>query len=1087
MKRTLFIGLGGCGLKTVSKLSQKLASNDDPNVEYLYFYVDTDEETRAAINADGDIIPLSQFLNVGDTNPYRVYQQSTRGDSPRDNRALEWMISQGSGHLTFPNQQLSDGAQADRMVGRTALVQHADDFKSSIEKLLNVFSEHKANDGRVVEADIWVVSSCCGGTGSSISIDTLYLINRIANEKQMDASVKLVLYMPKPFIDVNTGLHNYPLNGYAYMWELNTLKQGILDGGNDIFTHFSAYPWGYKDDEKYDLFKMVIPVDVETDRNTKIPLEDLYPTTAEMMYYLVVGKGAQTIVGNLSNSLRDSRRDSSKLERHSDTPFLWGTWMVPYGYHVIRKANPEFREYMKKRATLEILRYGLLGEEIENDDDVRETAKKEFAAKYILPFLCDVDNVSASEDESVQAELNEAFRNIRLPIDGLDSQRIKGFINNISNNIEESRSIKNTYYDKICSSINLGISSEIAKHGVKYVWTLLQLVDDYYLEKLNAGSLLTMLRDAENDAETCLVKLNSFASQGINKKNASAAADTGKKYAEACKLVTTFRIVRDIIVSLTEQYVGYLEVIRNGDADRIGLMQLMNLLNMRVSIAQRDWELLSKKFLDSKNDALTVYIPSLSEIAGENGNGWAKDSIFEDLYYSSILPYDKELAKGVNGRRIPAHKQEGSTIGIDTYLNQLVSQFGQDVFVQLAMATPAVAKTRLDDLITKQLSEILDGAIDTQGTAASKWLNQSLEDYISDNKDSIKMETLTNPALIPLLYPMKTVHSDPVTTGLVYVGASKSLAETFGYQDNTNNCEYVEDKRMTDRFQIMKMPVGLDFYSYKYFNQIQDSYYAARESILAEREGCHIHKAFRFLDMNKALSVVKTPQALDSLRLFFKNKFLQQVVNLLKEKDIAAFQSLMGQLDFFTTMNQVGTAGNENNATDDFLSAIGLGGGSKTDSGIIDMGEASVDYTFFEERIERENNSATLVITIHPCRLGTDNHLIIDSSPLEYRLPGITTPKLFAEALMKSDLSGLSLLSQLKKVELVEKALSVSAVKDAFNRVKAEAQREVLRKGDINNDPTFGIILNAWFNMRHNSDDEFYMNEIRQYIKNLIQ
>lgn len=1079
MKQVLFIGLGGCGLQTVSQLSKKLSAKEDPDVRYHYLYIDTDEDTRAAINQYETVIPLTNFINVGDTNPYKVYLQATKGSTEQDVRTLEWAISQGPGHLAFPNQQLSDGAQADRMVGRTSLVQHFKDFKDAVEKYMNAFAEFKSNDGEVVEPDIWVVTSCCGGTGSSISIDTLYLIDRIANEKGMHASVKLVLYMPKPFIDLNEGLHNYPLNAFAYMWELNALEQGILDGGNDIFTHFSAYPWGFKDDVKYNLFKMVIPVDVETDRNTKIPVEDLYPTTAEMMYYLVVGKGAERVDGMLSNSLRESRKDSSKLKKYNDTDFLWGTWMVPYGYRVIRKANKELRDYMKTRATLEILRYGLLGEKIENDDDVREAAKKGFSAEYILPYLCEIDGVAVGE-ESLQGDLDEAFKSLsRLPVDGLDAQRINGFINNISKNIEDLRPLRKKYFGIVCESINKGISKEIANHGIQYTMDLLQLVDDYYLESLSSGALKNMQAEAESDAESLLGKLRSFAAQGINKKNASAAADTGRKYAEACKLSIVYKVTREIIKALTEQRDGYLEILRNGDSEHIGLYQLMNIVNAKVLSAQKDWNLLCKTFLDTKNDALTIYFPSLSQIAGgDNGNGWAEGSLFEELYYESVLPYDKKIASD-SGRKVPARQVEGSTMGINTYLGQMIAHSGQDIFVKLAMSTPSIARTRFDTLISKDLSEILDAAVNAPGTVASNWLAQTLEEYVALNRASLNLEMLTNPTLIPILYPTKVVHTNPVSTSLLYVGANKPLAEAFGYRDNVNNTQFVKDEGMTDRFQILKMPVGLDFYSYKYFDMLQEKYYSSRESILAQKEGCHLHKAFRFLDLNKAMESIKTPGTLDAMKLFLRGLFLQKVVDTLKDKEPAAYQELMGVYD---AISGFGEPAEDNAGEIDLLDSVGLGGPSGR---ALNLGTATVHDSFFRESIIKGNRTLSLKVTTSPCVLDTSNHLVVENAPIEFLLPDVATPQALADALNSATNAGQTLIKQLEKISAVQEALNTSAVRDAFGRVKADALSRVLTPGP-DSEPTFIHLLRSWLK-RNLPEYELFLNEIRQFFNSAIQ
>lgn len=1085
MKQVLFIGLGGCGLKTVSQLSKKLAVQGEPGAEYHYLYFDTDEETRAAINKYEMLIPLSQFINVGDTNPYKVYTQATKGSSPRDVRLLEWAISQEPGHLVFPNQLLSDGAQANRMVGRTAIPQHSDDFYNAIEKQINVFAEFAKNSGETVEPDIWVVSSCCGGTGSSICIDTLYLIDRIAGQKGLQASVKLILYMPKPFMDVNVGLHNYPLNGYAFMWELNAFELAIRDGKPDIFKQFSACPWNIKfeGDERFNLFKMVIPVDVETDRNTRIPLEDLYPTTAEMIYYLVVGKGASSIEGMLSNSLSDARRTSADLERdfkHSDTEFLWGTWMVPYGYRVIRKANKELRDYMKKRATLEILCYGLLGEKIANDEDVRDAAKKAFASEYILPYLCEVDGANAGE-ESVQAELDEAFKNLsRLPVDGLDAQRIDGFIKNIARNIEDLKPIRKKYYDEVCASINKGISKTVASYGVQYTMDLLRIVDNYYLEKLWGGALKNMEVEATDDAETLLGKLRSFASQGINKKNASAAADTGKKYAEAVKLSITYKVVREIIKALTEDQVGYLEIIRNGDGEHIGLYQLLNILNAKVNEAQKDYDLLCKNFRDTKNDALTVYLPSLYEIAGgDEGNDWKEGSLFEELYYESILPYDKEAAKGPNGRKIPARQTEGSNKGINIYLGQLIAQSSLDVFVKLALSTPKVARTELDTLVSKQLSLVLDDAISASGTVASNWMAQSLEDFVAQNGDELKLDMLTNPTLIPILYPTKVAHTQPVSTSLLYVGSDKKLAQAFGYRDNVNNTQFVQDAGMTDRFQIIKMPVGLDFYSYKYFDTLQSNYYAARESILGQKEGCHLHKAFRFLDLDKAMTSIKTPETLGAMKLFLKGLFLQKVVDVLKEKEPAAYQELMGVYDAISGFSEpAASSGGEI----DLLASVGLGGPSGSP---LDLGTTTVHDCFFRETIVKGDRTLSLKITTSPCLLDTANHLVVDAGTIEFLLADVTTPQALAEALMKANKSGQTLLDQLQKISVVETALTTSAVKDAFFRVKADALTRALTPGP-DDKPTFVHLLRSWLK-RNLPEHEIYLNEIRQFFNSVIR
>ena len=98
----------------------------------------------------------------------------------------------------------------------------------------------------------------------------------------------------------------------------------------------------------------------------------------------------------------------------------------------------------------------------------------------------------------------------------------------------------------------------------------------------------------------------------------------------------------------------------------------------------------------------------------------------------------------------------------------------------------------------------------------------------------------------------------PSQVRVMYAGASENLARELGYnpQDNAGN-KFVRDEAMTDRFLIIKMPLGLDFYSYKYFLEIQGEYMAKRKDILYGQYGCHIHKDFSCLNLSQAVAMVQ--------------------------------------------------------------------------------------------------------------------------------------------------------------------------------------------------------------------------------------
>ena len=1092
MKKTLFIGLGGCGLETVAQLSKKLAAQENEDTKYMYLYIDTDEETRSDINKDEEIIATTDFINLGSTNPYKVYDQATKGavakgNDPKYRRVLEWASTQELGHITFPNRSLADGAMAQRMVGRMGLAQEADRIKKALGDRLAQFQSHKDAGSRTVESDIWVVASSCGGTGSSLSLDILYLINRITNEQQTkDAFVKLVLFMPEPFIESNKGkpheVNNHIMNGYSYLWELNAFKQRIVDGGKDIFSYFSAYPWGYKPGEQYDLCRFVIPVDVETNRNTKIDMNNLYSTTAEMLYYLNVGSGAREIVSRLCNDVVKASKPSTNLTKFSDSPYKWGTWLVPYGYHIIRKADLEFKEYMKTRATLEILRDGLLGEGMGNDPKFAEAARKKFAATYILPYLTDVDGVNAGED-SVQTHIDEEFNVGKLNPDDLDATRVRNYIRKVDDALESTATIQDEYLEKIKTAINTGIGKEVAEHGLKYTITLLNNVDDIYLSNLNSGVLSKMEKEAEDSAMALRAELDSFIGKGINKKNASAAAQAGKKYFEARKSTACIKIARAIIDALTDFPKGYLEQVRKGNGvDRSGLQKLCDMVNSRVGEAEAAYSSLQRKFIESQNDALTLYLPSLVNIAsGENGT-WAKDNEFERQYHSSILDYDHDRDSGISGVRVPVRLNGGSN-NLTFYIQQLLLKTDTALFVNLAMEDPVVCQNKFEKVINEVLSQVLDKAVTAEGTPADTWLKRSLEEYITINKKDIDFDTLTNPDLIPVLYPMKASHTDATLTRYLYVGASQSLAEQFGFVPNAENTKFQQDQSMSDRFQIIKIPVGLDFYSYKYFDRIQDHYMNHREGVLAEREGCHIHKAFRFLDLDKSLAAVREPAKLEAVRYYLKNLYYQQVILKLKEKEPAAYRDLMGVFDVFDFVSDTPSPVADSDQLD--ISAF-LGGTPAPEGNVVDLGTGSVQDEFFKARL-RLVNPLGMDITMHNAGIDTSGHFFAESSEETFNLNDVRTPKLFAEALLDtvSNESNISLMTMMGKVDEIEKALQQASIRDAVSRVKGDARIAVLTAGNQDN-PNFAVLLNAWVKQKH-AENELFLNEVRQFLNNVIR
>ena len=96
---------------------------------------------------------------------------------------------------------------------------------------------------------------------------------------------------------------------------------------------------------------------------------------------------------------------------------------------------------------------------------------------------------------SVKTRAEDAFPSWKYNTDDLDPGKVKGFLSRVKEASESADEIRNQVYPLILQSINTGTCKVIAEHGLQYAYTLLNLVDDYYLEPLN-----TDLQAAQKEA-----------------------------------------------------------------------------------------------------------------------------------------------------------------------------------------------------------------------------------------------------------------------------------------------------------------------------------------------------------------------------------------------------------------------------------------------------------------------------------------------------------------------------------------------------------------------------------------------------------
>lgn len=1077
--KAYFIGLGGCGLKTVSELSKKLGPQNPNEPEYLFTYIDTDGKTLNQINSDKIVIFNQDFINLGDTNPYQVYRNNLGGKTPAAARLREWMIEQGKGHrFNLNNIPLSEGAGAERMVGRVAMWHKYKDIEKQITTKISHFQEEGSrssnNSGdpsnnssiQTVDVNIWLFASSCGGTGSSLTLDVLKMINNITNEKtQGDPNLKLVLFMPEPFINANIGNVRYKLNAFSYMWELNAFRLDMKKGINERFHKFSVIPQSPKNGT-WELYRYILPVDTETNFNTKIPLNSLYSTVAEMVYYLNMGNVANSMISNLCNDLNAI----GGITTHSNTPFEWTQSLIACGYHVIKKANQEFEEYIKTRGIYEVLKYGLLGEDLSEDAAERNNAKKTFGTEYILSYLLDIEseNCKATAD-SLQNILTEKYNEIRRPAaDGFDRIKANGFMQQVESVEEEFPAIKEEMLAKLKNSINQGISKSIRENGLRYTWSVLNLVDDFYLEPLCKDVLTLAKCDYEETVNRKRSECLRFLTEGISKKNTPAVLKLLEEYREALKEYNCLKLSIELITQLTEFPQGYLELIRKGKGEITGLRQLIEKTAELYGTWENNYHNLAKRFRETGNDALTVYLPDLKEIATGNNTDWSEDNLFDRLYCDTVLEHT--ICKKTSydeGKRLPVRKNEGMN-NLSNYIEAIDSS--SDVFIELALCDLFEFKKIFNDRIINPLMNAILKVTRQDGTLAKAWLEQTLEEALDDpdilpagvNKD-VFLSRLASRDRIPVLYPTASGTTLPTILRYVYAGASQTLAEQLGYVNGDNNSQFVQDNNMLDRFLIFKMPMGLDFFSYKYFMDIQTQYLRLQDEIKDGEYGCHIHKEFACMDLDKATLKVETANAQIYLHYFFKALYYQNVINLLKAKDPDVYKQIFDSYSI-TDIVEGNTPATESQEEDIIDLSAFMDNSTKTENNdYVTWTANEILDNFIQVDIDLKN--IRVEINLHEIKKKNANAIEITNEKQTYEFKKLIPCADFAKELAEKDC-----LDTLKSVDLLENVIhSESIYHEAVKKISAEAKKEIMRKG-TKEQPKFAAFIENWLKIKKGID-----------------
>ncbi|WP_282071378.1 tubulin-like doman-containing protein [Polaribacter atrinae] len=232
LKRSLFIGLGGTGLKSILHTKKRFIDTYGeipPMTAFLAFDTDGDSiNTKIDSNIGGQRIGLdaSEFLHIRVRDPQEILRQQPDlfDFVPTENRPL--LIS------------LTDGAGQVRSNGRFATHFNYSAIESAIRtKLTSILNAdaigHDKYEVNGSDVEINMMFSVAGGTGSGTFLDMAYIVKEVSKGINATVEVSTIGFAILP--DVFNAMMNGPAmanvlpNGYGALHDLDFLMHHNYD------------------------------------------------------------------------------------------------------------------------------------------------------------------------------------------------------------------------------------------------------------------------------------------------------------------------------------------------------------------------------------------------------------------------------------------------------------------------------------------------------------------------------------------------------------------------------------------------------------------------------------------------------------------------------------------------------------------------------------------------------------------------------------------------------------------------------------------------------------------------------------------
>jgi hypothetical protein len=416
---TLFIGLGGTGVKTLAYLKrilQRSVPEEERRTFYRFRLFDTDhtewdfleKEFDAEFKLDPDFIHREfEWCSIGNFNPQAWWQEIKRDpQNPVHSDILRWIDPREA--EGFPSRMVTVGADARRQLGRLCLAHHFETVKTTIRRDITQLNAVRAEGNVQRQIQIIIVTGSCGGTGSSVFYDILYLINLIYHDlAHADPLLRPVIFAPKPFIRAAEAdrrgaelIARYQANGYAFLAELQHAfelnSRGGYTGAGDFVLPTSGDVANF--DQNWTPFGGAMIVDPQREGALSfLQFSDnrFYSTVAELLFHI-----------SLSGS--DARMDAvwtNANPRIASTADRTFPRYLTAGFRALEYPSDALKNYVSLRFTANLLcgRLSAADGAGYSEGELRTQAET-FLQSVILPPLRGIETAENSFESYVERQ-----------------------------------------------------------------------------------------------------------------------------------------------------------------------------------------------------------------------------------------------------------------------------------------------------------------------------------------------------------------------------------------------------------------------------------------------------------------------------------------------------------------------------------------------------------------------------------------------------------------------------------------------------------------------------------------------------------